>query len=125
MKTTGTTGRNEGPEHLAFYLARKGTETRDSVRRHAVNAEKPADRAEIGEAQESSGNSDETGEKNGGSAWESNPPATRVTRRPTVLKTAATTRCTSTSACSHGYKVLGPAMQLETPGGGSPFRRAM
>ncbi|HUT12475.1 MAG TPA: hypothetical protein VMY42_18395 [Thermoguttaceae bacterium] len=27
-------------------------------------------------------------EENGGSAWESNPPATRITRRPTVLKTA-------------------------------------
>ena len=32
-----------------------------------------------------------------GSAWESNPPATRLTRRPTVLKTAAATRRASTS----------------------------
>ena len=36
-------------------------------------------------------------EKNGGSAWESNPPTARFTYGSTVLKTAATTRCASTS----------------------------
>ena len=35
--------------------------------------------------------------KNGGSAWESNPPIARLTYDPTVLKTEATTRCASTS----------------------------
>ena len=33
----------------------------------------------------------------GGSVWESNPLAIRFTCRPTVLKTAATTRCANTS----------------------------
>jgi len=32
-----------------------------------------------------------------GSAWESNPPIERFTLDPTVLKTAATTRCAGTS----------------------------
>ena len=34
----------------------------------------------------------------GGSVWESNPLAIRFTCRPTVLKTAATTRCANTSS---------------------------
>jgi len=38
-----------------------------------------------------------TQEKNGGSAWESNPPEPRLSQLPTVLKTGATTRCASTS----------------------------
>jgi hypothetical protein len=58
-----------------------------------VKADSSLDVAETGDDEKTPEN---TGE-NGGSAWESNPPAARFTHGPTILKTVATTRCASTS----------------------------
>ena len=50
--------------------------------------------------------SQELREKNGGSAWESNPPATSKTRRPTVLKTAGeTSQGTNSQAVSEPAEI--------------------
>ncbi len=80
------------------WIAAKGTETRDSVRCDALKVEDAARGPQTAESQDSPRKSGKPRQKNGGSAWESNPPATRVTCGPAVLKTVATTRCASTSA---------------------------
>jgi integrase len=59
----------------------------------AVNADSTRDAVETGEAE----TTPENAGKNGGSAWESNPPAARFTRDTAILKTVATTRCAGTS----------------------------
>ena len=51
----------------------------------------------------------------GGSVWESNPLAIRFTCRPTVLKTAATTRCANTSNCLFRYNFEGFLSQTGMP----------
>ena len=102
-RATGTDGRIADDDRLALCLARKGTEPSNSVRQDAVSEETNAEGAPNQESAPSSGKSDETSEKNGGSAWESNPPAVRPAHGTTVLKTAATTRCARTSAL--GFRV--------------------
>jgi len=68
----------------------------------------------------------ETPERYGGSAWESNPPAACSTYSPTVLKTAATTRCTSTSEGPSPLVIIPMVRQGNTVGwktrGGRPGR---
>ena len=54
---------------------------------------------------------DGTRAKNGGSAWESNPPSQRFTKAPTVLKTAADTSRAGTSCLSEQP----PGEQLVVP----------
>lgn len=56
-------------------------------------------------------------EKNGGSAWESNPPAAWLTYGPTVLKTVADTSRTSTSPQSRASQspIYSPHAVLQIP----------
>jgi len=101
QRATGTDGRRNVAESMAqsvaFCVALKDPESSTLVQSGAVNAQTATGQPGNGKPREFAENSGKTGEENGGSAWESNPPATRITRRPTVLKTAATTRCASTS----------------------------
>ena len=87
-RATGTEGNAQAPKRLALCLARTGSESRDPVRRGAaegvVSAGGPGDE----ENQKSARTSGKTAEKNGGSAWESNPPTACFAYGPTVLKTA-------------------------------------
>ncbi len=50
--------------------------------------------------------------RNGGSASESNRPAPSLTYGPTVLKTAATTRCASTSEGKELFSWLYPGRRI-------------
>ncbi len=71
---------------LAFCLA-------FSDEKLAVNADTPLDAVETGDGETTL----EITVKNGGSAWESNPPVARLARDTAILKTVATTRCAGTS----------------------------
>jgi len=97
MQATRTGGSKPPHENLAFYLTQKGSESSNSVPSCAVKGRAVAQASEGDALQKHQGTSDKTAPKNGGSVWESNPLATGFTNRPTVLKTAATTRCANTS----------------------------
>jgi len=95
LRATGTTDGVDAAASVAFCVARNGAECNSSVQLCAVSGDRAVGNAERKKTLENTGNSQEI---IGGSAWESNPPDTRGTCVPTVLKTAATTRCASTSA---------------------------
>ena len=86
-RATGTDGR--GAPSVALCVAHQEPESRANVRLSAVDDDR---RAEEGPAEKP-----QQTQKNGGSAWESNPPERRLTQLPTVLKTAADTSRASTS----------------------------
>jgi integrase/recombinase XerD len=87
-----------GSNVLSVCLARKGAPDSNLVRSHAATPMTEAN----GHPHKTTGfpsrNTRIARKKNGGSAWESNPPRAGLTDPPAVLKTEATTRCTGTSA---------------------------
>ena len=81
QRATGTAGRElpvGDSGDLAFCLARNGASEDTSVQSSAVKGARATGDDARSESQKLSGQSQKTREKNGGSAWESNPPAAQV-----------------------------------------------